>query len=581
MDNIKANFRRIWGEVRWMVIGFFWLLSLFLGFWGFSIFGIENGFRLSFTDRMYRTVQLISMNSGAVEGKINWILDVARFLLPALTAFTAFQVVIDLFREQTLWIRLWGLNNHIIVCGLGRKGSYIVDDLLRKDQLVVVIENNIDPVTANKYRQKGAIIVEGDARDAETLKKSRILKSSHLICLLGDDRENVKIALTAYQVTLDRLDKKLICIIHLNSHNFLELIKRSVMSIQSDDLFVLETFNVYERIAIKLLKDFSKSSIVSKTTNDNMLIIGLGRLGQSILTNVGFQCYQHQMADHPKITVFDIHADKIVSNLLEKYPQLASSTIISPLQIDVSSNSQFKKQLTGNNNLSDIQQIFVCLGDPILSVQVTLSLRELPELANTPIHVRLAKTSGLADLLETPIAGQFNHKNLYAFDLYEETCSANLVLKGVHELLAIKLRENYLDSLGAENYDAKKYVQWEEVSAIEKEANRQQANRIYYLLKTCDYGINPLQNWDAVNFFFTEDEVEEMARLEHKLWCQWKLNEGWHYGETKSERLKTHPDLLSWEKLTESEREKNREFIRRIPSLLVENGFQVDKVFYQ
>jgi len=151
--NVRS--KQLWGEIRWIVIASLWFLSLILGFLGFSIYSEQNGLGFTTTDQIYRTLQLISMNSGAVDGKINWLLNAARFLLPSLTAYTAFQAFIDLFLEQATWIKLWGLDQHFIVCGLGRKGRYLVNGLQEEGKKIVVIERNIDHVIAKDYRQRG------------------------------------------------------------------------------------------------------------------------------------------------------------------------------------------------------------------------------------------------------------------------------------------------------------------------------------------------------------------------------------------------------------------------------------------
>ena len=68
-----------------------------------------------------------------------------------------------------------------------------------------------------------------------------------------------------------------------------------------------------------------------------------------------------------------------------------------------------------------------------------------------------------------------------------------------------------------------------------------------------------------------------MAKLEHELWCQWKREGGWQYGTPRNDQQKIHPDLVPWEKLKNTERDKNTNTIIGLPALLAGLGFQIDK----
>jgi hypothetical protein len=180
-------------------------------------------------------------------------------------------------------------------------------------------------------------------------------------------------------------------------------------------------------------------------------------------------------------------------------------------------------------------------------------------------------------LLDDPGSGQAGQSQIVTFDMYENTCTASLIFAGLHELLAVHLRENYLQSLDPQETKRLKNIPWEAVPEAEKDANRQQASRICRLLEASGYNISPLYDWDAGKLTFPEDEVIQMAQMEHDLWCQWKRSLGWQYGKPRDDKNKIHPDLRPFGKLTKPEQAKNTEFIIKLPALLAEFGFQIDK----
>ena len=560
----KPHLRQFWSENRWLLLGSAWLVSLALGFIGFFIYAIENGEDWTAGDNIYRTFQLVTMNSGAVDGEVNWFLQVARFLLPLLTVYTVFQALMQLFLEQTQKLRLMRLKDHVVICGMGRKGSHLSRALLGLGMQVVIIENELKQENAENFRHLGAIILAGDATNKEVLINARILRARNLVCLVGGDSENLQIAYQAYQLTRTRQVGKLTCIIHLSSINLLNLIRSSELSTESGVAFELETFNPYERTARMLLQDNPES----------LLVVGLGRLGEQLVIQAGYLWHLVKRQGRLCITVVDRDAVEKIHNLLRKYPQLEKVCDIIPLQVDLYTAGPLQNILAIQGEPVLIQQSYICLGDPVLSLQVCLNLLQIPEYIIGPIRVQLPKDAGLVDLLEKPMPGLGDVRRVKTFDFYDYACSAALILGGLHEILARDLHESY--RTGSEFASTRQT--WEQLPEASKDANRQQASRIHQLLKAAGYHLSPLQNWDADKLTFTETEIGKMAYLEHHLWCQVKEADGWTYGEQRDENKRTHPDLVSWDDLPEGEQEKSLTMVRQLPALLARIGFQIDRL---
>ena len=89
-------------------------------------------------------------------------------------------------------------------------------------------------------------------------------------------------------------------------------------------------------------------------------------------------------------------------------------------------------------------------------------------------------------------------------------------------------------------------------------------------------GIEPLTTWDPPQFEFTPEEIERMARLEHKRWVEERRMNGWTYAPApKNIKKKTTPYLVPWEELTEDIKELDRNTVRDLPGLLARIGFQI------
>ncbi len=86
------------------------------------------------------------------------------------------------------------LENHVIVCGWGKVGKTIVDELTASRKKFAVIESNSQRI--KHLVDRDFIVIEGDARSESILEKANITKANILFATL-DDAANVFIVLTA------------------------------------------------------------------------------------------------------------------------------------------------------------------------------------------------------------------------------------------------------------------------------------------------------------------------------------------------------------------------------------------------
>ncbi|MBN2025889.1 MAG: potassium channel protein [Actinobacteria bacterium] len=87
---------------------------------------------------------------------------------------------------------------HYILCGYGRVGQHIADDLKSAEATFVVIEN--DPIAAEKASDQGLLVIKADATSDETLKEAGIENAKGLVSALSSDAENLYITLTAREL---------------------------------------------------------------------------------------------------------------------------------------------------------------------------------------------------------------------------------------------------------------------------------------------------------------------------------------------------------------------------------------------
>lgn len=131
------------------------------------------------------------------------------------------------------------------------------------------------------------------------------------------------------------------------------------------------------------------------------------------------------------------------------------------------------------------------------------------------------------------------------------------------------VKNTYLSWLHSTGDTENNIAEFDDLPEEIKHSNLDNAYQIPAKLLSVGYKIRPVRKgYRSSVLHLTNDEIETMARVEHIRWCWDKILHGWIFGKAKDERKKTHPAIIPYEALSESEKEKDRELVRLIPALL-------------
>lgn len=71
--------------------------------------------------------------------------------------------------------------------------------------------------------------------------------------------------------------------------------------------------------------------------------------------------------------------------------------------------------------------------------------------------------------------------------------------------------------------------------------------------------------------------IEEMAKNVHEVWAHNRISEGWTHGPERDDTARTHPCLIPYEELPESEKEYDRATSQETLKLILKLGFEILK----
>ncbi len=404
MRNLKkswrGNLRHWWQDMKWPVLITLAAISLVLGYVGFAKYAAAQGETPSSLDLIYQTLQLVSMNSGLVPGPINWQLQVARFLIPALTVFTALSALAMIFSEQMQVFKLWRIRDHVIICGLGRKGALLVEQFRSLDLDVVVLEQDEGNDWLEISRGLGAVVLVGDAADPDLLHQAKVGRAKYLIAVMGDDGANAEVAVQAQEMMRERTAGVLTCLIHIVDPQLYDLLREKELAHQNLSSYRLELFNIYDRGARLILK--SVRDVESQGTPSHILVIGMGKLGEGVVLYAiqDWRENNSSTVERLQITVIDRNADSKAESLCVRYPQLEQVCSLLPLQMEIDSPDYLRAEfLHDAPGQDDVEQVYVCLDNDSLGLQAGLSLLHQMKTRKVPIVIRMVEDTGLATLL--------------------------------------------------------------------------------------------------------------------------------------------------------------------------------------
>ena len=177
------------------------ILTVFAGAVGYYWLGLD------FLESTYLSVITITtlgmrdVGNLGVAGKIWTMIVVSVGFAVAAFAFSYLLAVITsgelqrVFGRRQLENKIKSMKNHYIICGYGRMGSIICDNLAKEKVPFVVIEN--DPNKTQLLEQKQFLYLLDNATEEHTLIGAGIERAKALIAVLGSDSDNVYVTLTA------------------------------------------------------------------------------------------------------------------------------------------------------------------------------------------------------------------------------------------------------------------------------------------------------------------------------------------------------------------------------------------------
>ncbi len=99
-------------------------------------------------------------------------------------------------RRRRMERQIAGLSGHYIVCGLGRVGANVAEELLATQRAFVVIERDAQAIERWEERHPGTLFLHDDAADDDALRRAGVVKAAGVFAVTADDSQNLMVSLS-------------------------------------------------------------------------------------------------------------------------------------------------------------------------------------------------------------------------------------------------------------------------------------------------------------------------------------------------------------------------------------------------
>lgn len=541
-------------------------------------------------DLVYYSLQLFVLDAAPLQTAKNlpWTLQVARFAAPAVTIYLIFLAVQALLAQRLMQARIRLTQGHSILCGPHDMVGQLAEQIRREAgrKLVVVSSDG------QRALRRGTLLVVGDPRQRQVLQRAGLDRARELIAVGPDSVLNAEVAIAVHTVNRQR-GTTVTCYAEAQDRELFQAVVGQ--EVGPGEVNRLDSFNKHDRTARALLGNLPPSP--PSDPRSAVLVIGYDGLGRVLVDRL-VQFWSGGTASAgpvPRVCVLD--RDVPVDVVVRRYAPHKGRVTVSVRRSDplwlTSSDDLLVPSADGTS--SPPGHVYVCLDDDAASIAVGDTVLRLLAGHETTIVVAVPYSSVLGHAADGsdvddrasgrrpdeppgPTAVRTIKKTRLVLVSVARTVYGVAAMRtGMNERLAMAIHETYRQqAMGqGDTVETNESVKpWDELPDYLKDSNREQAWDIGRKLAMVGLSAVPASG-STGGVTLTEADVERLAKAEHRRWMNERTAKGWRHGQMKDNNRKLHPDLVEWEYLSESSRDKDRSAVRAIPEHLAEADLQI------
>ncbi|MEM7000080.1 MAG: NAD-binding protein [Pseudomonadota bacterium] len=519
-------------------------------------------------NNLYQALQLFfGEGDWTLDQELNVFLEIARFAAPVVAVAS----LLFLFTEG-LWtyvvnLQILRFKDHLIVAGLTKESITLIEDSVSRGVSVVVITANAPAELLARVRALRIPLIQNSPLAANTLRRARPHRAAMLASFLGNDDDNVELALQVQNVLGEtEPNNTLKILIQITNAQLAEGLQDYPKFFDIPKNLEVHFYNVDELAARSLFRDFEPDLFADALNSPvvHIVILGFSGLGQQVLTSAlrrGHFGNSRQLT----ITVLSPDAERDADMFHRQCPAIGIAANVRFEQLEINPGGL---RSSAPSLVLDTATMFVCcLEQDTENLSIALTLRNMSlqrAIPIAPIMVSLRNSEGLSRLVESQIGEPEIPDGLLPFGTIAQIMQMDALFSTETDSLAIAIHNDYLNSLAERNLSVASHREWGQLPENFRSYNRAQADHINIKLRSI--GCRLQSNGPALQL--SEMQLRKLAKMEKTRWNAERASLGWEHSEHRSDLAKQHPLLKPWEECTDAEQANELRSINKLPKLL-------------
>jgi len=523
-------------------------------------------------DLVYYDLQLFVLGAPPLDdgGPFPPMLDLARFLAPAVTGYAVAEACRLLFATELRRLRDRNARGHVIVCGDGLVADTLTRRLQAAGHRVVTVRS--DDVTA----PAGSGGVARAARDPNVLRGAGIARARAVYACTDDSATNTAIGLAAAR----HGRSPLAVYAQVADPELCLALQARYLGLARQPGARLDFFNIDDLAARKLLAEEPLAVVDGRPPR--VVILGGTAFGRAVLVELArrWRVRDPHGARLIPLALVDEAATEVAAELSHRYPFLSRVCRIEPLDGGL---TEALRQLPRLGFPLPPDRVFICYDDEERALKTALTAEQLWHGGPGSMVVRLDRLANLREAFgsgyDSGILDDLSG-TLRLYGVVHAACDPALIGDDLVERLARVIHECYVVARrrhGEAPGSSPSLVPWEELPESLRRANREQAKDIGRKLRELGCALSPRVG-PGDEHALEEPEIERLAIMEHQRWVAERAATGWRYAPNRDDARRLHPAMQDWDALRDDMRERNHEAVRELPVILADAGFRIVRV---
>lgn len=541
------------------------LCSFLAAFIGFG--QVPEGYSIS--TRAYLALQLFTFQCGDVEGTVPFGVEIARWLAPATTLGGVYAAAHAFFARVWGGLRLRWIRGHTIICGGGEKGSALAVELASSGDASVVV---VDPAESGDWaslRREGVLVLRGSGGNADAMAQAGLARAARLVCLTGDDRINIGMALAAAEMLpVERSAEPLEIHAHVADVGLRNILQRNqLLDLRNDRRHRIRLFNCHaSRARLTFAENPLEGDSQGGLHRDVHLLVGaLGPAEKALVVHAA-QIGHFRDGGKVKVHLVSVRAKADEAALLKEYRGFLRCAELEASVI--AENDDFVEriaELADGWKCDSVVTVLPggatesALAEGLLLIErlkAVTRLRVLLDAADdSPIRTLVGKNSALATRIRflPPLLEAVGKDVVFQNGL-------DAVARRIHETWKRETDEKILKAeaagdlqAAAEHREKDAYRDWDDLTEEQKDDNRLAADHICVKIRAVGLDPNSGPSLGSAWRRLDASQLDLLSRMEHERWaaCRWMA--AWTVGE-RNEGFGIHPNLVPYDELDEGTR---------------------------